>query len=453
MTRQIILNAFVSPVGHHFSAWRHPISTPERSHDIEYFKNIAQIAERGVLQSLFLADALGGGGRQGTGGSTGLEPLTLLSALAAVTKHIGLIGTASTTFSDPFNLARAFASLDHISKGRAGWNIVTTANVDAAANFSRDNVSHADRYVRAEEFLQVTTALWDSWEDDAEILDKASGDRVNLSKIHEIDHVGPQFRVKGPLSSPRTPQGWPVLVQAGSSDDGMAFAARWAEAIFTAHQTLENAQRFYDDIKSRVVAAGRNPDGVKVLPGLSAVIGSTEEEALALQSELDDFAVPPTGPVPLRGSNGVDLSAFDLDKPLPLDELPDESQWEGNRSRFALIVDIARRENITVRQILRRLAGARGHYVMAGTPEQVADTIQLWIENGAADGFNIMPPLYPSQLEIFVDHVVPILQQRGLFHTEYENRTLRENYGLPRPASRYAASEAELFPSEIASVG
>jgi len=437
MTSGIILNAFVSPVGHHFSAWRHPVSQPERTLDIDYFANIARTAERGKLQSLFLADALGGGG-QGNGTAGGLEPLTLLSALAAVTEHVGLIATASTTFSDPFNLARAFASLDHISKGRAGWNIVTTANVDAAVNFSKDGVSHAGRYVRAHEFLEVVTSLWDSWEDGAQTFNKASGDRVDGGKIHAINHVGEEFRVKGPLNSPRSPQGWPVLVQAGSSDDGMAFAARHAEAIFTAQQTFEDAQVFYSGIKSRVAAAGRDPASVKVLPGLSAFIGSTEAEAHRIRDELDDIAVPPTGPVPLRGSNGVDLSMFPLDEPLPLDQLPDESQWEGNRSRFALIVGIARRENLTVRQILRRLAGARGHYVMAGTPEQVADLIETWIREGAADGFNVMPPLYPSQFEVFVDEVVPILQRRGLFHLDYEGSTLRENYGLLRPVSRFA---------------
>ena len=428
---QLILNAFVSPVGHHFAAWRHPISQPERVLDVDYFVDIARTAERGKLQSLFLADALGGN-------NGGLEPITLLSALASRTQHVGLIATASTTFSDPFNLARAFASLDHISKGRAGWNIVTTASLEAAANFSMEGMGHAGRYVRAQEFLEVATALWDSWEDDVELLDKAAGKRIDAARVHQIDHAGAAFRVQGPLNTPRPPQGWPVLVQAGSSDDGMAFAARWAEAIFTAQQTIEDAQAFYADIKSRVAAAGRDPDAVKVLPGLSAYVGATEAEALELQAELDDFAVPRTGPVPLRGSNGVDLSSFPLDEPLPLDRLPDESTWEGNRSRFALIVGIARREGLTVRQILRRLAGARGHYVFAGTADQVADLIETWFREGAADGFNIMPPLYPSQFEAFVDQVVPLLQRRGLFHTDYEGATLRESYGLPRPVSRFA---------------
>jgi FMN-dependent oxidoreductase (nitrilotriacetate monooxygenase family) len=305
-------------------------------------------------------------------------------------------------------------------------------------------VSHADRYVRAHEFLDVVTAVWDSWEDDARVLDKANGVRYDGEKVHEINHLGREFRVRGPLSSPRSPQGWPVLVQAGSSDDGQGFAARWGEAIFTAQQTIEDAQAFYSGLKARVVAAGRDPSAVKVLPGLSAAIGSTETEARRVQAELDDIAVPPTGPVPIRGSNGVDLSMFPLDEPLPIHLMPEESEVQGNRSRFALIVGIARRENLTVRQILRRLAGARGHYTMAGTPEQVADLIETWFKNGAADGFNIMPPLYPSQFEVFVDEVVPILQRRGLFHTEYEGSTLREHYGLDRPVSRYAASRLSL---------
>jgi FMN-dependent oxidoreductase (nitrilotriacetate monooxygenase family) len=439
MTRQIILNAFVSPVGHHYAAWRHPVSRPDGGLDLDYLTNIAKIAERGRLQSLFLADGLGGGG-QAQGFAGGLEPLTLLSALAARTEHVGLIGTASTTFSDPYNLARAFASLDHLSRGRAGWNIVTTANVDAAVNFSMDRVSHADRYVRAHEFLEVATALWDSWEDDAAVFDKSAGVRFASDKIHQINHEGRQFRVQGPLNAPRPPQAWPVLVQAGSSDDGMDFAARWAEAIFTAQQTIEDAQVFYAGIKRRVAAAGRDPDAVQVLPGLSAAIGSSEAEARRIQDELDDLAVPQTGPVSLRGSNGVDLSGFPLDEPLPVEQLPGESEWEGNRSRFALIIGIARRERLTVRQILRRLAGARGHYVMAGTPDQVADLIEAWVTNGAADGFNVMPPLYPSQFEVFVDEVVPILQRRGLFHNDYEGATLREHYGLARPANRFASA-------------
>jgi FMN-dependent oxidoreductase (nitrilotriacetate monooxygenase family) len=436
--RGLILNAFLMVPGHHAAAWRHPASAPERTLDLDYYADIARTAERATIDSLFLADGLSAGRRSGARG--GLEPLTLLSALAAVTERIGLIATASTTFTDPYTLARAFASLDHISGGRAGWNIVTSADTEAAANFGRDPVAHDARYRRAHEYLEVATGLWDSWEDDARVLDKASGTAVDGDKVHELNHVGAEFQVRGPLNTPRPPQGYPLLVQAGSSEDGKEFAARWAEAIFTAQQTIEDAQAFYADVKRRVVEAGRDPATVKVLPGLSPFIGSTEAEATALQEQLDDLAVPDNGAATQvwRQLGTVDLSQFPLDEPVPLHLLPDETDVQGNRSRFALIVSLARRERLTVRQLLRRLAGARGHFTFAGTPEQVADLIETWFTHGAADGFNIMPPLYPSQFEIFLEHVVPILQRRGLFHTEYAGRTLREHYGLPRPANQFA---------------
>jgi FMN-dependent oxidoreductase (nitrilotriacetate monooxygenase family) len=312
-----------------------------------------------VLQSVFIADSPGGG-RDVAGWNGGLEPLTLLSALAAVTDRIGLIGTATTTFTDPYNLARAFASLDHISRGRAGWNIVTSANVEAAANFSTEPQSHEARYVRATEFVEVVTALWDSWEDDAQIYDQAAGRRFDLDKVHAIDHVGPAYRVRGPLNSPRMPQGWPLLVQAGSSDDGKAFAARFAEAIFTAQQSFEDARAFYAEVKARAAAFGRDPTLIKILPGLCAFVGSTTAEARRVQAELDDLAVPPRGPLGdgLLAFGGIDLSGFPPDEPVPLHLLPEEAEMQGPRSRFALIVALIRREHLTTRQLLRRLAGA-----------------------------------------------------------------------------------------------
>ncbi len=436
--RQLVLNAFVMVPGHHAAAWRHPLSTPERNLDLDYYAGIARAAERATIDSLFLADGLSGGRRRNARG--GLEPLTLLSALAAVTERIGLIATASTTWTDPYTLARAFASLDHLSKGRAGWNIVTSADTEAAANFSRQAVPHDARYRRAREYLQVATGLWDSWEDGARILDKESGQAVDGDRVHELDHVGEHFQVRGPLNSPRSPQGWPLLVQAGSSEDGKDFAAQWAEAIFTAQLTLRDAQEFYADVKARVTAAGRDPEQVLVLPGLSPFIGSTEAEARALQDELDDLAVPQDGAATQvwRQLGDIDLTQFPLDGPVPFHLLPKETEVQGNRSRFALIVELARREELTIRQLLRRLAGARGHFTFAGTPEQVADLIEEWFTHGAADGFNIMPPLYPSQFEVFTEQVVPILQRRGLFHTEYRGTTLREHYGLPRPANQFA---------------
>jgi FMN-dependent oxidoreductase (nitrilotriacetate monooxygenase family) len=376
----------------------------------------------------------------GQGGRGTLEPLTLLAALAASTERIGLIATASTTYTEPYNLARTFASLDHLSRGRVGWNIVTSSSADAAANFGADEVPHDRRYQRADEFLEVVTQLWDSWEDDARVLDKATGVALAADRVHTIGYVGQELRVRGPLNVPRPPQGQPVLVQAGSSPAGRTFAARWAEVVFTAAQTLPDAQGFYADIRARVAAIGREPDLVKVLPGISPFLGSTEVEARGFQDQLDEIAVPTdtvdTQVWPQLG--GLDLSRYAMDAPVPLHLLPDAEQVQGNRSRFSLIVNLAQREHLTLRQLLRRLAGARGHLTVAGTPVQVADLMQQWHTHRAADGFNVMPPLFPDQFDAFVDEVVPILRQRGLFRPRYPGSTLREYYGLPRPANRHA---------------
>ncbi|GIH96065.1 LLM class flavin-dependent oxidoreductase [Planobispora siamensis] len=435
-TRTLHLNAFLMGVGHHEAAWRHPRTEPARLTDVRHYQQLARIAERGRLDSLFLADGLALQGDVRHNALGGLEPLTLLSALATVTDHIGLIATVSTTYNEPFHVARKFASLDHISGGRAGWNIVTSASEAEARNFGIERPAHADRYARATEFLEVVTKLWDSWEDDAVVGDRRAGLYADAGRIHPLDHDGAHFRVRGPLNTSRAPQGHPLLVQAGSSEDGKEFAARFAEAVFTAQQTLAEGQEFYADLKGRMARYGRNPDELLVLPGISPIIGSTEREALRLEKELEDLIIPAYGLAQLSHMTGIELSHDDLDRPLP--EVSVET--EGAQSRRKLVIDLARRENLTVRRLLGRLAGGRGHRVVAGTPEQIADEIQFWFENGAADGFNIMPPILPGGLEDFVDHVVPELQIRGLFRREYEGRTLRENYGLARPASRYAAS-------------
>jgi FMN-dependent oxidoreductase (nitrilotriacetate monooxygenase family) len=365
-----------------------------------------------------------------------LEPMTLLPALAMVTSHVGLVTTASTTYNEPYNLARRFASLDHISGGRAGWNIVTTAGVDAARNFNLTALpAHADRYARAAEFVDVSLKLWDSWEDDAVLGDKERGVWGDESKLHPPQHVGRYFRIEGALNVPRCPQGYPLLVQAGSSEDGKELAAQYAEAVFTAQQTLEDAQAFYSDLKGRVRALGRDPESIKILPGIVPALGSTEKEALALEAELERLIKPEYARRQLAQVLRVDPEILELDRELPAD-LPNEDQIESQKSRYTLIVTLARRERLTVRQLLGRLGGGRGHRTFAGTPEQVADAIQHWWESGAADGFNVMPPVLPSGLSAFVDHVVPILQRRGLFRSEYEGKTLRENYGLPRPPNR-----------------
>ena len=439
MTRRqgkLHLNAFLLSVGHHEASWRLPESDAFASTNVNHYIQLARIAERGKLDSLFLADGPVLWGHIGQRPAGTLEPTVLLTALAGATEHIGLIATASTTYNEPYNLARRFASLDHISGGRAGWNIVTTAGVDAARNFNLTALpAHADRYARAAEFVDVSLKLWDSWEDDAVLGDKERGVWGDESKLHPPQHVGRYFRIEGALNVPRCPQGYPLLVQAGSSEDGKELAAQYAEAVFTAQQTLEDAQTFYSDLKGRVRALGRDPDSIKILPGIVLALGSTEKEALALEAELEQLIKPEYARRQLAQILRVEPESLDLDRELPAD-LPSEDHIESQKSRYTLVVSLARRERLTVRQLLGRLGGGRGHRTFAGTPEQVADAIQLWWENGAADGFNVMPPVLPSGLTAFVDHVVPILQRRGLFRSEYEGKTLRENYGLPRPPNR-----------------
>jgi FMN-dependent oxidoreductase (nitrilotriacetate monooxygenase family) len=439
MTRPLHLNAFLMNTGHHEASWRLPESDPYAHTDLAHYVRLARTAERGTFDSLFLADGPHLWGSVGQRPSGALEPLTLLTALATATEHIGLIATASTSYNSPYNLARRFASLDIVSGGRAGWNIVTTAGAEAARNFGLDaEPAHAERYARAADFLDVALKLWDSWEDDAIVADKAAGVWGDDAKIHPPRHQGPYFSVEGALNVPRSPQGYPLLVQAGSSEDGRAFAARYAEAVFTAQQTIEDARAFYADLKARTAAAGRNPDHIKVLPGIVPVIGSTEAEARANERLLEDHIVHRHGVDRLERLLQLAPGTLELDAPLPAD-LPSEDAVEGAKSRYTLVVELARRDRLTVRQLIGRLGGGRGHLTFAGTPEQIADAIGTWFTQGAADGFNIMPPVLPSGLEAFVDHVVPILRARGLLRTEYgPRRTLRERYGLPRPANQYA---------------
>ncbi|GIJ44394.1 monooxygenase [Virgisporangium aliadipatigenens] len=435
MTGRLHLNAFLMDNGHHEAAWRLPESDPHAATDVAHWQHLARVAERGKLDSLFLADSpVVWGGSIARRPAAALEPTLLLTALAGATRHIGLIATASTTYNEPFNLARRFASLDHISGGRAGWNIVTTAGLDAARNFNLTALpAHRDRYARAAEFVEVSLKLWDSWDDEAVLADKTAGVWGDDARLHPASHTGDFYRVAGPLNVSRSPQGRPLLVQAGSSESGKDFAARYAEAVFTAQQTLADAQAFYRDLKGRAAALGRDPETVKILPGIVPAIGATEREALALEEELDRLIRPEYAKAQLAEHLRVSPEDLHLDRELPAD-LPDEDSIQGAKSRYTLIVTLARRERLTVRQLIGRLGGGRGHRTFAGTPEQVADAIQHWADNGAADGFNIMPPVLPRGLEDFVDHVVPILQRRGLFRTDYEGTTLREHYGLPRPA-------------------
>ncbi|MGW3305789.1 LLM class flavin-dependent oxidoreductase [Streptomyces sp. NPDC001073] len=438
MPRRLHLNAFLMNTGHHEASWRLPESNPYAHVELEHYTHLARIAERGTFDSLFLADGpqLWSNLAQRPAGA--LEPLTLLTALATATEHIGLIATASTSYNSPYNLARKFASLDIISGGRAGWNIVTTAGAEAARNFGLEHEpAHAERYARAAEFLDVALKLWDSWEDDAIVADKAAGVWGDDKKIHPPRHQGTYFSVAGALNVPRSPQGYPLLVQAGSSEDGKTFAARYAEAVFTAQQTLADAQAFYKDLKSRTEAAGRNPEHIKVLPGIVPVLGGTEAEARANERLLEDHIVYTHGVDRLERLLQLPSGTLELDGSLPAD-LPPEDAIEGAKSRYTLVVELARRDRLTVRQLIGRLGGGRGHLTFAGTPEQVADAIGSWFTQGAADGFNIMPAVLPSGLDAFVDQVVPLLRARGLLRTEYGPRTtLRERYGLPRPTNQY----------------
>jgi FMN-dependent oxidoreductase (nitrilotriacetate monooxygenase family) len=439
--RQLNLNLFIYPNGHHEAAWRYRGSEPKRVLDIKFYQDMVRRAEAQKFDAVFFADALALPDNIKYASRFRIEPLTWVAGLAAVTEKIGFIATASTTYYDPFNLARLFASLDHLSQGRIGWNIVTTSIDYAAQNYSMDaHPDHADRYERAHEFVDVATRLWDSWEDEALINDPASGIFADPDKIHEINHAGKHFRVRGPLNVPRTPQGRPVYVQAGSSPDGRAFAATHAEAIFTAHQTLESAQEFYTDIKKRAAALGRHPDQIRVLPGISPFIASTEAEAQALHYEFNELTQAEYSLLNLKYHLDVDLTGFDLDAPFPR-HLVALTGDRAERSRSQVILGIIDREKPTIRQLMHKLAGARGHWVVAGTPEQVADKIELWFMQGAADGFNVMPPHLPGGFDIFAEEVVPILRKRGLFRTEYSGSTLRDHFGLSRPRSLYSQAD------------
>ena len=445
MKRQLHLNVFIHSRGHHEASWRHRDSSPLPLTDIRYYQDLAQRAEAALFDSIFLADQLALGDDASQAARTWLEPVTVLAALSVSTRRIGLIATASTTYTEPFNLARQFGSLDHISNGRVGWNIVTSWLASAAANFgAAGQVSHADRYARGEEFMAVVKALWDSWAEDAVVDDRSRGVYAKPERIRRIDHKGDCYQVAGPLNLPRCPQGRPVLVQAGSSDTGRRFAARHAEAVFTAHMEKATAQAFYADLKALVAVEGRVPEQVLILPGLSPMIASTEAEANRLAREVNELSDPEVGRKRLSGRfGGHDFSHLPLDRPLSPADFPPPAAVEAARSRTEVILNLVRREQPTLRHLLATLASARGHFTFAGTPEQVADLIEDWFTNGAADGFNIMPPLLPAMLDVFSAQVIPLLQKRGLFRSSYEGKTLREHYGLPWPQSAFDEMKLE----------
>jgi FMN-dependent oxidoreductase (nitrilotriacetate monooxygenase family) len=439
MDRQLHLNLFIHGRGHHEAAWRHPSASPLALTDIRYYTDLATKAEAGLFDSVFLADTLAVGEDVARAPRTWLEPITVLAALAGATRRIGLIATCSTTYTEPFNLARQFGSLDHITSGRVGWNIVTTWLATASGNYGgHAPLSHAERYERAEEYMRVVTGLWDSWSDDAVLDDRAGGQYARDGGIRAVNHEGPYYRVAGPLNMPRGPQGRPVFVQAGSSETGRRFAARYAEAVFTAQMEKATAKDFYGDLKRLAVAEGRTPEQVLILPGLSPVIGSTEAEAQLLARELNELSDPEVGRKRLSGRfGGHDFSHLKLDETLSPEDFPDPGTVEAARSRTEVIIGLVRRERPTLRQLLGYMAGARGHFVTAGSPEQIADLIEDWFRDGAADGFNLMPPVLPAMLELFIAEVVPLLQKRGLFRTAYGGETLRAHYGLVRPEAQF----------------
>jgi N-acetyl-S-(2-succino)cysteine monooxygenase len=438
------LGFFLYGTGHHIASWRDPGVVPDANRSLRHYIDITQTAERGLFDFVFNADSNSTFGpddpeiwKRKTD-SMRLEPLTLLGALSAVTTHIGLISTATTTYLDPFHVARIFASLDQMSGGRVGWNVVTSSAASEAFNFSHDkHAAHADRYKRAAEFIQVAQGLWDTWEDDAHILDKERGLFFDPAKMHLLHHKGEHFSVRGPLMIPRSPQGQPVIVQAGQSDAGRELAARTAEVLFTVSQKLEPAREFYADLKARVARCGRNPDSLKIMPGVLTVVGRTRDEAQEKFDRLQALIHPELGVSALSDIVGMDLTPFPLDGPMP--DVPLSNSQQG---RQKVVMDMARAENLTIRQTYMRVATARGHRVAVGTASDIADALEEWYRGGAADGFNIMPQVLPAGLNEFVEFVIPELQRRGLFRTKYEGRTLRENVGLPRPENRFVAKRA-----------
>jgi FMN-dependent oxidoreductase (nitrilotriacetate monooxygenase family) len=431
--RQMHLGIMVYPTGQHISAWRLPEAEPHASSEnLKQQIWIAQTAERGKFDMLFFADALSTGPNYHPSTIVRLEPITLLSALAMATSHIGLAATATTTYTEPYNLARLLGSLDHISGGRAAWNVITSSLAGTADNFGRIHPPHDERYVIALEFIDVLKGLWDSWDDGAVVIDKASGVYADPAGMHPLNHQGKYFSVTGALNLSRPPQGYPVIIQAGSSEAGRDVAAQIAEVIFTVHEDKAAAKDFVDDIHARAQRHGRDPASVKIMPGVCPIIAENEQAARRKFSEMAAFQDSKVALKVLSDRLGVPLDGYDLDAPLP--DLP---LSDGMRGHAATLTAMARRDKLTLRQLRDLAAGAMGHRMLFGSPEQIADGLEDWFTSGAADGFNLMPSSYPTGLADFVDHVVPILQDRGLFRRDYTGTTLRDHLGLARPDSRY----------------
>jgi alkanesulfonate monooxygenase len=437
IARQLHLGAFMRPVSIHTGAWRYPGAYPDANFNFGHLKRFAQTLERAKFDAFFMADHLAvlnmpieALKRSHT--VTSFEPFTLLSALAGATERIGLVATGSTTFDEPYHVARRFASLDHISAGRAGWNIVTTSNPDAALNFGlEDHVEHDERYRRAREFYDVVTGLWDSFADDAFVRDVESGIYFDPAKMHVLGHKGTYFSVRGPLNIARPVQGWPVIVQAGASDAGKQLAAETADVVFTAQNNIADGRRFYADVKGRMEKLGRDRQHLKILPGVLVVVGNTVEEAREKRARVDSLVNYSNAIASLSIALGHDASKFDPDKPLP--EIPESNASKSGRERA---IALGKQENLTVRQLAQRLGGYGG-LAFVGTAATIADAMEEWLVTEGSDGFNVMFPYLPEGLDDFADKVVPELQRRGLFRKDYEGRTLRDHLGLPRPANRF----------------
>lgn len=443
--RQLKLGLFLFVPGNHLGGWRHPDAEPEGDMDFDHYLRQVKTAERGKFDTVFFQDTSAGVSKNDDahrGRVVHLDPASLLPALAVTTEHIGLVATATTTYNEPFHIARRFATIDHISKGRAGWNLVTSQVESEAQNFGFDrHMAHADRYERAYEFYEVVAGLWDSFEDDAFKRDKSSGIYFDDDRVHVLNHKGKHFTVRGPLNVARSPQGRPVIAQAGSSGPGRDMAARSADIVFTAQTELTDAQAFRADLRERVQKYGRDPDSIKILPGLMPIVGRTDEEAQEKLETIQNL-LPINAIVGALGrhSGGIDLSELPPDGPLP--ELPPSNSA---KARQDLLVELSRRHGWSIRELANFVALAGGHLVVVGSPKKIADLMEDWLENDGADGFNLMFPFFPTPLDDFVDLVVPELQARGIYREDYEGTTLRENLGLPVPPNRYtAARHAEL---------
>jgi N-acetyl-S-(2-succino)cysteine monooxygenase len=440
---QMTLGWLMSPAGNHPAAWLHPHAELHAANNFPHYVKLVRKAEAAKLDFVFQADAAGA--RDGNMNALSRaprfmniwEPLSLLSALAGVTERIGLAGTMSTSYYEPYNLARQYASLDHLSGGRAGWNVVTSAHPAGGYNFGRDGLEdHALRYARAREFVEICFGLWDSWDDDAFVLNRESGRYFDPERMHYLHHKGDFFQVRGPLNIARPPQGRPVIIQAGGSEAGKELAAETAEVIFTRDASIDRAQQFYADVKGRMAKFDRSPDHLKILAGMTTIVGRTTAEAEDKFAALQSMIQPEVGLEMLSEDlEGIELGDLPLDQPIPRERIP--ATANRHKQFFEQILRLIDEEHLTLRQLYLRYAAARGGEVVRGTPAQIADHLEAWFRADAADGFMLTFSLIPDGLDDFIALVLPELRRRGLFREEYTGRTLREHLGLPRPASRY----------------